>query len=362
VTQPAAGWYPDPGGSGGLRYWNGLSWTDHVTVDQPSPGVDPQPPSEPATIDTDSNNTDSNNTDSTDSDSISSDSRSAAPTRDREQWPPWTPVGADSEENSAEAADGRPDQVAESPGSQSPPPGEPGSVAGSHEGLPPAWGAAPGVPGMAVAPAGMYGAQVDPRIRFGPDGQVLAGWWRRFGGYMIDSIAIGFVTMVAVIIYGAVTGSFGQIIDDSAIQNLVDKFTENPAYQPSVEEYFGVLGPDFWPLVFFSVMVATLLSFVNGVVLVVRSGQTIGDRVVRTRKVVAGRFAPALPAAFLRWLIPGVLSAIQNIPIIGMAAFLAWLLDYLWPLWDNQRQTWHDKAAHTHVERADLAGPLVNRP
>jgi len=42
VTQPggpAAGWYADPGGSGGLRWWDGSRWTDHVAP--PPPPVAP---------------------------------------------------------------------------------------------------------------------------------------------------------------------------------------------------------------------------------------------------------------------------------------------------------------------------------
>ena len=32
---PPAGWYQDPGGSGGLRYWDGSTWTGHLTESRP---------------------------------------------------------------------------------------------------------------------------------------------------------------------------------------------------------------------------------------------------------------------------------------------------------------------------------------
>lgn len=31
ASLPAAGWYPDPMGSGGVRYWDGQRWTESVT-------------------------------------------------------------------------------------------------------------------------------------------------------------------------------------------------------------------------------------------------------------------------------------------------------------------------------------------
>lgn len=39
----AAGWYDDPAGSGGLRWWDGSRWSDHVQPAQPQAGGHQQP-------------------------------------------------------------------------------------------------------------------------------------------------------------------------------------------------------------------------------------------------------------------------------------------------------------------------------
>jgi len=190
--------------------------------------------------------------------------------------------------------------------------------------------------------------------KHGPDGQVLSGWWRRAFGYLID---YGLITVVTLIAVGIVAALGFISLDTNGFQELLDKAEANPGYQPSQAEIQNLFTA-FLPLVLWSTLVSLALGFINGVILVMRSGQTIGDRIVGNRKVTAGRVPPGFGAAFVRWIIPWVLSLISIIiPLIG---WIPGVLTYLWPLWDSRKQTWQDKVASTVVENSNLAGP-VNR-
>ena len=44
MSAPTAGWYPDPAGSGGTRWWDGSTWTEHVQAPAPAPAATHLPP------------------------------------------------------------------------------------------------------------------------------------------------------------------------------------------------------------------------------------------------------------------------------------------------------------------------------
>ncbi len=201
-----------------------------------------------------------------------------------------------------------------------------------------------------VAPAPPLAAGATRRL--GPAGQILAGWWRRALGLLLDGLIVGIPTgILTALVAGSVIASGQTIIDEQAWEDFVAR-VEAGETQFVLQDFTDIIGDGFAPVFWTSIIVWLVLSVLNGVVLVARSGQTLGDRVVGVRKVTADRRAPSLLVAFGRWLVPNVVG---NIGTIGGFALM---LDYLWAAWDPQSQTVHDKLFKTYVERTDSAGPL----
>ncbi len=97
-------------------------------------------------------------------------------------------------------------------------------------------------------------------------------------------------------------------------------------------------------------LIAGLLYLVYGTVLCgSRRGQTVGMMVVGVRAVRADTLERlGYPRAGIRALAEGVL---RSLDLISPFLLLVWLLDFLFPLWDQKRQTLHDKVGGSVVLR-----------
>jgi len=86
------------------------------------------------------------------------------------------------------------------------------------------------------------------------------------------------------------------------------------------------------------------------------NGQTLGKQVVGITVVRDQGEPMTFGSAFVRQVlviqgIPWALNAFAAIFIIPVGS-LALLLDYLWPLWDDENRCVHDMIVKTHVVRA----------
>ena len=115
-----------------------------------------------------------------------------------------------------------------------------------------------------------------------------AGFWRRFGGALIDGIVVGIVDTVLRLLLGGAGAGLGIVVSFA---------------------YY---------------------TYFHGT-----TGQTPGDAAlgikvldIETREVIGYQ------RAFVRCL-------------VSIVSGLVLVLGYLWMLWDARKQTWHDKAAHS---------------
>lgn len=104
--------------------------------------------------------------------------------------------------------------------------------------------------------------------------------------------------------------------------------------------------------------VAALLNAVvyflyEGLLLASQNGQTIGKKLMKVRVVSADGTPLTTNKTFTRAGVKAALSVIGSIkPPFTSFLGIASLLDYLWPFWDANKQTLHDKAAGTYVVKA----------
>jgi uncharacterized RDD family membrane protein YckC len=150
-----------------------------------------------------------------------------------------------------------------------------------------------------------------------------ATWGNRAHGYIIDSLLVGATMGILwLILAGGIMGLIGTRAAGGA------------GWEPH-----GVTGASC--CVFFLLIPVSMLlvGLYNRVYLVSQRGYSIGQGVVKVKVVDANGRLLTQGTAFLRLVVQAGLGMIPLLPV----------LDLLWPLWDERRQTLHDKAVNCYV-------------
>ena len=152
-----------------------------------------------------------------------------------------------------------------------------------------------------------------------------AGWWSRVAAALVDLLVISVpATVLAVLLFGGVGAAF------------------------SSGDGLGILALFVGILVYVLLLVGALLLYAP--LLMRRPGerngqtwgkQLVGIRVVRTNGVPLDFTWSALREAVVKGLGLGIASAV--IPLVP------YLLDVLWPLWDDENRAVHDFIVSTRV-------------
>ncbi|TDW98401.1 putative RDD family membrane protein YckC [Kribbella sp. VKM Ac-2566] len=174
-----------------------------------------------------------------------------------------------------------------------------------------------------------------------PDGQMLSGWWRRVFARIIDSILAWFIAL-------PLTGYFyyqSSKVMNAWVEDVLDAARAGSSTPVSVP-------PEVFKWAIPASLLGALVMFVYEYLFLVAKGRTPGK--MATGIAVRLRDAPGKPprgAAAKRSALLLVLTMAGSIPVVGLFASLALLLNYLWPLWDDKKQALHDKIAATNVVR-----------
>lgn len=228
-----------------------------------------------------------------------------------------------------------------------PPPAQPTAPAAAG-GFPaaPGYQPTPGYPGAPGGPAGYYPYPAPEKV--GPTGTPYASFWRRLGGYLIDSLILAVPT--ALITLPLLLGPLGDLIDELEALDPATLDPESPLYDPNALSDLFLTG-DLWGTFILVGLLSLLIQGIYWIVAIGSFGRTLGGAAVGIRAVDATGAIPGYGRASLRFAVPAGAQLIGFIPFVGFLGSLLQLLIYLWMLWDPNKQGLHDKAAGTYVVR-----------
>jgi uncharacterized RDD family membrane protein YckC len=148
-----------------------------------------------------------------------------------------------------------------------------------------------------------------------PPGATYAQWIDRVVGYLIDSLLVGAVMLVLYLGLGGLFAAMAGVGSRAA-------------------------GAMCCMLIILFPVASLLVGLYNRVYLVAQRGASIGQGLMKLKVVDINGNLLSMGTAAIRLLAQVALSFL---PMVGP------LLDLLWPLWDEKRQTLHDKAVGSFV-------------
>jgi uncharacterized RDD family membrane protein YckC len=167
-------------------------------------------------------------------------------------------------------------------------------------------------PASPVYAAPAYAAPAQPAQRVWD----YATWSTRVIGYLIDGLLVGAGIAILYFVVGAMLASMFHLAGGREASGTI------------------------CCTMFLLFPLATLfVGIYNSVFLIAQRGYSIGQGVVKVMVVDAGGNLLTTGAAMIRLLVRVAFGFVPFLP----------LLDFLWPLWDERRQTLHDKAVNSYV-------------
>jgi uncharacterized RDD family membrane protein YckC len=274
MSQQPSGWYDDPSNPDMLRYWDGVTWTNH-TAPKKSPTVS------------------------------------------------QSTIGLPQQSQQAQHGQVPPDRT-----------GAPTPTTPMPQGS--GW-QTPSQSTQQQAPQGYYqqapaNAQWMHNIRTTADGIPLASWGKRFGAWILDGIILGIGSYL--LLRAFVPEYF------TSIQRVIDAAAAGDQTTASslINDVAG------------QAVRAGLVSWVFSAVYCIAFWTTTAQTPGKMALGISVRRADAPgPLDIVTAIRRRLLSALQLVPFVSGVYFLVFLLDGLWPLWDDKRQALHDKVASTQV-------------
>jgi uncharacterized RDD family membrane protein YckC len=144
----------------------------------------------------------------------------------------------------------------------------------------------------------------------------LAGWWRRAGAHVLDWIVISIVAAIFFGIFAAFAGAGFLVGDTTGV----------------IAAILAILGWMLCVVVAALIYAPLMMARTNGKTL---GRMAVGIRVVRANGKPIDFGYAALREVAVKWLL---INAVAGSFTFGLAP----LIDYLWPLWDEENRALHD--------------------